>query len=168
MRFLEDSSVSTMQAYFVLHFFSQRHRFLCNSHVEVCKALRLTSELPPFYAHSSWCLWISHHQDRWSETPRNFLTLSSFRIFDSPLWLFFAFRRIKNIFLNFWSQSVWSGGRLFSCQSPARPMYIHPVVFHPIRWTLWNLSTYLTILDLHRRYNNRRYFFTAWHPGSCL
>ena len=37
-------------------------------------------------------------------------------------------------------------------------MYIHPLVFHPISWTLWNLSTYLTILDLHQRSNNRRYF----------
>ena len=43
------------------------------------------------------------------------------RFFDSPLWLFFALRRIRHIFPNLWPQSVWSGGRLFSCQSPARP-----------------------------------------------
>ena len=36
-------------------------------HIEVCKALRLASELPTFCAHSSWYLWILHHQDLWSK-----------------------------------------------------------------------------------------------------
>ena len=52
MRFLVDSSASTMQAYLVLQCF-QRDRFPCTSHVEVCKALLLASEFPTFYEHTS-------------------------------------------------------------------------------------------------------------------
>ena len=50
-----------------------------------------------------------------------------------PFLLCFAFRRIGHIFPNLWPQSVWPGGRWFSCQSPSRTMYIHPVVFHSIQ-----------------------------------
>ena len=46
---------------------------------------------------------------------------------DSPLLLFFAFRRFRHIFPNLWPRSVWPGGRLFSCQS-------HPGPCISIRW----------------------------------
>ena len=38
-------------------------------------------------------------------------------------------------------------------------MYIHPTVFHSIWWTWWNLSSYLTVLDLHQRSSNFQFFF---------
>ena len=43
------------------------------------------------------------------------------RLFDSQLLLFFVLRRFRHIFQNFWPQSVWSGGRLLSCQCLTRP-----------------------------------------------
>ena len=46
-------------------------------------------------------------------------------------------------------------------------MKIHPGGFHPIRWTLWNLSMYLTTLDLHQRSNNRRVFLQHYIQG-CM
>ena len=50
---------------------------------------------------------------------------------DSPLLLFFAFQRIAHIFPNLWPQSVWPGGRLFSCQSAPGPIV-------SIRWFSFN------------------------------
>ena len=52
---------------------------------------------------------------------------------ESPFLLFFAFRRIGHIFPNLWPQSVWPGGRWFSCQSLTGTMKIHLVVFHPTK-----------------------------------
>ena len=109
MRFLVDSSASTMQAYFVLQFF-HRDRFPCTAHVEFCKALRLAWELPTFYAHSSWYLWILH-----------LVQTVELRFFDSPLLLFSSLRRLRHIFPYLWPQRFWSGGRLFSCQSLTGP-----------------------------------------------
>ena len=39
----------------------------------------------------------------------------------SPLSLFSSLRRFRHIFPHLWRQSVWAGGRLFSCQSPTGP-----------------------------------------------
>ena len=41
-------------------------RFPCTCHVEVCKALRLALECPPFYAHFSWYPWIHWVTPTWS------------------------------------------------------------------------------------------------------
>ena len=49
---------------------------------------------------------------------------------------------------------------------PHRTTYTHPVFFHPISWTLWTLSTYLTILDLHLRSSNLQCVSPALHPVS--
>ena len=53
---------------------------------------------------------------------------------------------------------VWPRGRLFSLSVSHRTMYVHPVVFLSYNESLWNLSTYLTILEFHQRSNNHRYF----------
>ena len=82
MRFLVDSSASTMQEYFVLHFFS---------------------------------------------TLQNEVNATQF---SSIVGLRF-FRRFRHIFPNLWPQSVWSGGGLFSYQSPSTQSIPHPVL--PLR-----------------------------------
>ena len=46
------------------------------------------------------------------------------RFFDSPLLLFFAFRRFRHILPNLWPPSVWPGSRLLSCQF--LPDHVYP------------------------------------------
>ena len=122
MRFFIDSLASTIQAYFVLCSSTVR-QVACTCHVEVSKALRLASEFPTFYAHFQWYPWIPRHQDQWSEYHAIFwhYRVEVFHWTDRPLWILFAFRCIGHIFPNLWPQSVWPGGRLFSCQSLPRP-----------------------------------------------
>ena len=64
-QWIHTSSVQTKRS-----FHASPHRFIgfpYTCHVEVCKALRLASEFPFFYAHLSWYPWIPHHQDQWSK-----------------------------------------------------------------------------------------------------
>ena len=88
-----------------------------------------------------------------------FFSIVELRFFDSPLLLFFAFRRIRHIFPNLWPQSVWSGCGLVFLSVFSQTMYIHPSGgFSSNTVNLVTLSTYLTILDLHQRSNSHRYF----------
>ena len=64
--------------------YPKRHKFPCALRVWFCKALRLASELPTFYAP-----WILHLLDQWSNTTQ-FSTIVKPRFFDNP-FLFFLF-----------------------------------------------------------------------------
>ena len=91
-------------------------RFPCASLVESCKALQAGIGTSNFLR--AWCPWILHHLDQINEVnTTQFSSVVKFRLFDSPLSLFFAFRRVRHIFPNLWPQSVWPGGRLFPRQS---------------------------------------------------
>ena len=157
MRFFVHSSASKMQAYFVLQSFFNATSF------PVLLTLKFAKRCG---WHRNFQVSTRSHHDilefliiRINEvnTTQSSGTVE-LRFFDSPLLLLFAFRRIRHIFPNLWPQSVWSGGRLFSCQCHTRPCISHPVVFHSIQWILWNLSTHLTSLDFNPRSNSRRYF----------
>ena len=77
---------------------------------------------------------------------------------NSPLLLFFGFRRIRpHLSKSLATMCLVWRSFVFLSVSPCT-MNIHPMIMHSIQWILWNLSTYLTILDLHQRSNNRRYF----------
>ena len=93
---------------------------LCSYQVEVCNALRLSSEFRTFYAHSHDVLEFLTIKINEVNTMQYFGIVELWFL-DSPLMLLFTFRRIGHIFPILWPQSVWSGGRLFSCQSLTRP-----------------------------------------------
>ena len=135
MRFLVDSSASTMQAYFVPVFLASSFARHCSWH---------RTELPTFHEILKFAIIRIY-----GVNTTQFSCIVRPRFFDSHPFAFLCVRRVRHIFPNLWPQNLWSGGRLFSCQSLRGPC---------ISIILWNLSAYLTILDLHQRSNNRRYF----------
>ena len=158
-RCLVNSSASTMHAYFVLHFFSTLlvSLYLSRWVLQGIAAGIGTSNLLRAFFMSCLNSWSSGSM-KWM--PYNFLALSSFGFSIAHFLLFFAFRCIRHECL------VWRSFVFLSVSH--RTMKIQTVVFHPIRWILWNLSTYLIILDLHQHSNNRRYFSPALHPKMFL
>ena len=90
------------------------------------------------------------------------------RFCDSPLMLFFAFRRVRHIFPNLGPQSVWSGGLLFSCQSPFTD---HVYACSSFSSNTVNLVKPVHVPDNSRSsstFQYRRYFSTALHPRMYL
>ena len=87
--------------------------------------------------------------------PRNFLTLSSFGL-SKATFAFLCVSTHRTYLAKPLAKKclVWRSFAFLSVSSRTR--YIHPVVFHPTWWTLWNLSAYLTTLDLHQRSYSHR------------
>ena len=122
MRFLADSSASTMQAYFVLYFPMLRQVSLLLWHIGILQGIAAgigTSNFPRAFE-----FFIIRINEINTTQPSGIVELW---FLDSPLSLFFAFRRIGHNFPDLRPQSVWSGGRLFSSRSPPGPC-------NSIRW----------------------------------
>ena len=119
MRFLTESSASSMQAYCVLHsstrqvslYFSQ---LKCAKHCGWHRYSQLSSRI----LHGVFEFLIIRINEVNTTQSSGVVELW---FLDSPFLFFFAFRRIGHIFPNLRPHSVWSGGRLFSCQSPPGP-----------------------------------------------
>ena len=165
IRFLVDSPASTMHAYFALQLTETLQVSLYSARLVVqgiAAGIETSNILRAFFMFP----WILHNPCfleffiRWIKevNTKQFSSIVKLWFFDSPLLIFSSLRRFWHIFPYFWPQKVWSGGRLLSCQSPPRTTFFHPVFSYPIWWTQWNMSTYVTILDLHERSNNRWYF----------
>ena len=122
MRFLVDSSASTTEAYFCLALLfnaaglpvllASSFAWHCSWHRNFQLSTLVFHDILEFF--TSWINEVNTTQ---------FSSIVKPRFFDSALLLFFAFRRFRHIFPNLWPQSVWSGGRLLSGQSPSGPFF---------------------------------------------
>ena len=148
--------------------FLGRCRFPCTLVLWSCKALLLASELPTFYEHFSWCPGSPHNQVQWSKYHAIFWHCRASVFRWSTFVFLFASTHTTYLSKNLSTKClVW---RSFASLSVAsRTMKIHPVVFNPISWTKWTLSTYLTLLGLHQRSCNRQWLlqhYIQWRTCS--
>ena len=119
--FLIDSSASTTQAYFVFVSSNWCGRFSLygqrRSLQGIAAGIGSSNVLRAFLHDILEFLTIRINYVNTTQSPG----IAVLWFLDCPLLLRFAFRRIGHIFPNLWPQSVWSGGRLFSCQFPPGP-----------------------------------------------
>ena len=101
------------------------------------------------------------------QIPRNFRALSSFG-FVSPTFASLYVLMHQTYVSKFLTTKCLVWRSFVFLPISHRTTYIHPVVFRSIWKILWHLSTYLTLLDLHRRSNNRQHFSSTSHLMSCL
>ena len=95
-----------------------------------------------------------------------FSTIVELRIFDCPVMLFFTFRRVRHIF----PQSLaiicraWRSFVSLSVSSPGPCTSIRWFFIQKKKSILRTLSTYLTILDLHQRFD----IFSHHYIQRCM
>ena len=105
----------------------QRYKSASTYLFEFCKALRLAPELPTFYALLHYILEFSIIRINEVNTTQ-FSSIAELQFFDSPLWLFFAFRRFRHLSESLATKNVvWRSFAFLSVSS--RTMHIHRVVF---------------------------------------
>ena len=162
-------------------FHSDSHRFVSDNNTTVfCLVFsKSAAGFPATSAQSSFarhCCW--HRNFQLSEN--NFHRKLEFLVFkdqrskyllifwhcrawflDSPFLRLFPFWCLRHLSKSL-AQSVWPRGRFVFLSLSSRTMNIHPVVFDPIQWILWNLSTCLTIHD-HQHPSNHQYFSRTSH-----
>ena len=117
------------------------------------KALRLASEFPTSYVHSSYYPWTPHLQDPWSKyISRNLLALSTFGFSIANFCLSLRLHPSDKCF-QISGYNMWSPEIVYFLVRLQRNMYLHPVSFDQYGELFENLP----INYLHHHSSNLQY-----------